>query len=180
MAFVMGKGGLDVGDSMPAFILPSVDGSSVDSKNLKKRLQLIVFTCNHCPYAKAAWPKLVEIEKKFRKDVDAVAINSNDAETFPEDGFEEMKSFAKKNKIVFPYAYDEDQDVAKAFHAKCTPDIYVFKDRKLMYRGRIDDDLEAPYDKTQHELEEALKNLLSKGNIGLVAQPSGGCSIKWK
>ena len=177
---MMAKGGLDVNDSMPAFTLPAADGSIIDSKKLKKKLQLIVFTCNHCPYAKAAWPKLVEIEKKFRKDVDVVAINSNDAELFPDDSFEAMQEFAKKNRLAFPYLYDEPQDAARAFHAKCTPDLYVFKAGKLVYRGRIDDNLEAPYSATKHELEEALKNLLSKGKVGFAPQPSGGCSIKWK
>ncbi|MBS3059919.1 MAG: thioredoxin family protein [DPANN group archaeon] len=180
MVLLEGKGGLELGDEIPQFNLKNIDNSLLSSDSLKKQVKLIVFTCNHCPYAQAGWPKLVHIYSKFKDRVDFVAINSNDAVNYPEDSFENMKPFAQEHSIPFPYLHDETQEVAKAYGAKCTPDVYVFHNDTLQYRGRIDSQFDAPYSETEHDLENALQEITQTGKFTGTSKPSMGCSIKWK
>ncbi|MDD4351548.1 MAG: thioredoxin family protein [Candidatus Gracilibacteria bacterium] len=163
---------------------PAPDFELVDTQgNLKKLADfqdkqglLIVFTCNHCPYAIAAWPLLIELHKEFGDKVNFVAINSNDSVNYPADSFDKMKELA----LPFPYLYDETQEVARAYQAQCTPDLYLFKDSKLYYHGRINDNWEYPGKVTQEELKQALESLISGNEISANQKPSQGCSIKWK
>lgn len=146
-----------------------------------KNLLVIIFICNHCPYVKAVMERFVKFQNKYKgKDVQLIAINSNDPEVYQEDSFENMKHFAEKYKINFPYLVDETQEVAKKYDAVCTPDIYVYdRNRILKYRGRFDDNWKDESKVISRDLERAVELLLHDKEIDFNQIPSMGCSIKW-
>ena len=172
-----------IGSSAPDFNLPATDGQNWTLDSFKEtRVLVIIFTCNHCPYAKAAWPLLVKLAQEFKeKGVAFVAINPNDETQYPEDSFELMKQRVDDWQINFPYLRDETQEVARAYGAVCTPDVFVFnQDRKLYYHGRINDNWQEPQKVTKEELREALESSLANNHPPAIQYPSIGCSIKWK
>ena len=179
----MHSNGMPLGTQAPPFSLPGVDGEtrSLDSFN-DAELLVVVFTCNHCPYAKACEDRLIAIQEDYRKQgVQLVAINPNDADNYPDDSFEKMKERAAEKGFNFPYLRDESQAVARAYDAACTPDIFVFdRDRKLIYNGRIDDNWQEPQAVTRRDLREVLDAALGGGTVDFEHVPSMGCSIKWK
>lgn len=165
------------------FTLPGVDGKSYSLSNFKdKKFLVIVFMCNHCPYVKATLDRLIKIQNRYRdKGVQLVGINPNDERTYPEDSFENMKVMAKEKGISFPYLRDETQEVARKYNAVCTPDIFVYgPERRLLYRGRIDDNWQYPEKVTMHDLADALDAIISGKTPPAEQHPSMGCSIKWK
>ena len=172
-----------IGSSAPDFNLSSTNGQnySLDSFQDAKAL-VIIFTCNHCPYAKAAWPLLIKLANEFKdKGIAFVAINPNDEIQYPEDSFEVMKQRIQDWQINFPYLRDETQEVARTYGAVCTPDVFVFnQNRKLYYHGRINDNWQEPEKVTQEELKEALESVLADNHPPAIQYPSIGCSIKWK
>lgn len=142
---------------------------------------VVMFICNHCPYVKHIHDGLVELGRDYvKQDIGIVAINSNDVREYPDDGPEEMVKLARA--LEFPFLFDEDQAVAKAYHAACTPDFFLFDgDRKLVYRGQFDDsrpDNHLPV--TGESLREALDALLTGEAPVAQQKPSIGCNIKWK
>lgn len=184
----------EIGSIAPSFNLPATDGKdySLDSFKDSKGL-VVVFTCNHCPYAKAAWPLLVRLANEFKeKGISFIGINPNDEKQYPEDSFEVMKKRVVDWHIDFPYLRDKAQKTAKDYGAVCTPDIYVLdQNRKLFYHGRINDNW-PPVEKTpegykpkqsegivKQELKEALQSLLGESPPPITQNPSMGCSIKW-
>lgn len=171
-----------IGTAAIDFSLPDVTGRTYSLADFKdKEALVVVFTCNHCPYARAAWPLLIALHKKYKDRVAFVGINPNDEQAYPDDSFENMKKYKKEWGITFPYLRDETQQVARAYDAQCTPDIYVFdKDRKLAYRGRINDNWQDPSKVTRHDLADAIDALLSGQKVTDEQFPSMGCSIKWK
>jgi len=172
-----------LGTRMPDFELKDPFGNVYKSDDLygDKGL-LVVFTCNHCPYAIAVWPRLIRLSKYAKElGINTVAINPNIHPNYPEDAPEKMIEKIKEWGIPFPYLIDETQEVAKAFKAQCTPDIYLFdKDHKLVYHGRIDDNWQDESKVTKEELKEAITNLAEGKQINPVQYPSMGCSIKWR
>ncbi len=173
----------NIGWEAPDFDLPDSGGSRVKLSDVfLKAGVLILFTCNHCPYAKAAWPIIIELFKKYRrKGVEFIAINSNDSQAYPEDSIEIMRQKTFEWRIYFPYLRDETQEVAKKYDAQCTPDVYLFdKDRKLYYHGRINDNWQDSNKVIRHDLEEALQRLIIGDKPPVEQFPSMGCSIKWK
>ena len=151
------------------FHLKGIDGemhSLVDYAEAK--VLVLVFMCNHCPYVQAIWDDLVALEKRMPNEVRFLGINANANPDYPEDSFEKMKEYAKAKWQEFPYLYDENQEVAKAYDARCTPDIFVYDEaRKLAYRGAF------------AGLEAAIEALL-KGKRPVENQEySMGCSVKW-
>lgn len=179
----MHSNGMPLGTSAPPFALPGVDGEtrSLDSFS-DAELLVVVFTCNHCPYAIASEDRLIELQRDYAdKGVQVVAINPNDAVNYPEDSFDNMKVRAAEKGFNFPYLHDESQEVARAYDAACTPDIFVFDaDRKLLYNGRIDDNWKEPDKVTRNELREVLDAALEGKSVDFEHTPSMGCSIKWK
>ncbi len=167
-----------LGSSLPDFTLKNTDGKMYTLKNFAHaKVLVIVFTCNHCPYARSLEKRLLEFHKKYAKqDVRLVLINANDAENYPDDSFENMQ----KKKYPFPYLYDETQHVARAFQAQCTPDMYVYCEKKLAYHGRFDDNWQDEKAVTSHDLENAVEFLLKGQKPTPDQKPSMGCSIKWK
>lgn len=176
--------GMPVGTPAPAFSLPGTDGQthSLDTYSDAKVL-VVVFTCNHCPYAIACEDRLVDIQRDYAdRGVQLVAINPNDATRYPGDSFEAMKVRATEKGFNFPYLRDESQEVARAYDAACTPDPFVFDaGRKLVYNGRIDDNWKDPSAVTKRDLRAVLDATLAGDAMPLPeAVPSMGCSIKWK
>ena len=165
------------------FLLCGVDSKTHSLKNYSKRIILvIIFMCNHCPYVKAVLKRIIDLQNEFLgRGVQFIGINPNDAIRHPDDSLENMKIIAKENNFSFPYLVDPSQETAKLYDAVCTPDLYVYgKDRKLVYRGRIDDNWEHPKKVTQSDLKLALENILTGQPVANEQIPSMGCSIKWK
>ncbi len=165
------------------FKLPGIDGvkysldTFVDSKVL-----VIIFMGNHCPYVKAVIQRLIDLqEDTLSQGVRLVGINCNDAQKYPDDSFENMQKVATEWGMNFSYLFDESQTVAKKYDAVCTPDIYVYgKEKKLLYRGRIDDSWENVEQVTQRDLKQAIDCILAGQEVPAKQVPSMGCSIKWK
>lgn len=164
--------------------LPGVDGRehSIFGEAGPNGL-VMAFICNHCPYVKAVIQRIIRDANDLKDyGIGFVAINSNDAEAYPEDSFDNMQQFAEDHGFTFPYLYDEDQTVARAYGAACTPDFFGFnKDFKLQYRGRLDASRkEAGAPDLRRDLFEAMKQVAQTGEGPRDQIPSMGCSIKWK
>ena len=177
--------GLTIGDLAPAFSLPGTDGETYALDDFKgKKLLVVIFTCNHCPYAQAYEDRLIELATYYGvQSVQFVAINPNDASSYPADGFVEMKERAKKKRFPYPYLRDETQEVAKAYGAEVTPDVFVFdKNRLLCYCGLIDDNWRHSDRVKDHTLKEAISQLLAGTPLHPddAVKPAMGCSIKWR
>lgn len=180
---VMHSKGMPIGTPAPPFSLPGVDGKSWSLGSFSDaEILVVVFTCNHCPYAKASEDRLIEIQDDYRdQGVRLVAINPNDDRKYPDDSFASMKERAADKGFNFPYLRDEGQEVARAYDAACTPDIFVFgRDRKLIYNGRIDDNWQHPELVKRRDLRAVLDAALKGKTVGFEHVPSMGCSIKWK
>jgi thiol-disulfide isomerase/thioredoxin len=176
---------IDLGSSAKEFRLPdTVTGKVFSLSELKgSKGTVIMFICNHCPYVKHVNKELIRIATDFKtKGVSFIAISSNDAVQYPEDGPEEMLLTAQRLGYPFPYLYDESQDVAKSFNAVCTPDIFVYDANLfLVYHGQIDGS--RPKNNilvTGSDLRNALLNLIAGKSPATDQKPSVGCSIKWK
>ncbi len=170
-----------LGSVAPYFNLPDTLGKNVSIEDFDSELLIIVFTCNHCPYAKAVEERLIKLGKEYKNDVDFVLISSNDSENYPEDSPKKMAERHTEKGYPFPYLYDETQEVAKAYSAVCTPDIFLYNnDRKLDYRGRIDDNWQNPEQVEREELKMAIEAVLNGKTIDFEQKPSMGCNIKWK
>ncbi len=172
-----------LGTSAPGFQLPGVDGKKYSLESFSdKNVLVIIFMCNHCPYVKAVLQRLIDLQAETGyQEVQLVGINSNDAERYPDDSLENMRKISKEKGINFPYLFDGSQETAKAYDAVCTPDIYVYgTERKLLYRGRIDDSWEYEEKVTQRNLKEALDCIIVGKEVLAEQISSMGCSIKWK
>jgi hypothetical protein len=146
------------------------------------KANLVVFFCNHCPYAKAVEDRLIALHRAFSAEgLRTVFICANDAAAYPDDAPAALRARAEDKAYPFPSLIDERQDIAKAFDAACTPDPYLYDaNLKLVYRGRIDDNWKRPDAVTKHELRNAIEAVLSGAPVETLQHPSLGCSIKWK
>jgi len=175
---------LPLGTPAPDFRLPDTNGRTVARDDFREAHALLVaFLSNHCPYVQHIRDGFAKLAREYRdKGVTAVAINSNDIEAYPEDSPENMRKEAEAHGFTFPYLFDESQEVAKAYHAACTPDFYLFdKGRRLVYRGQMDDS--RPGNRmpvTGRDLRAALEAVLKGRPVQLNQRPSVGCNIKWK
>jgi len=179
---------LELGTPAPEFTLPNMNpavGGDVvaltDFKDAKGLL--VVFMCNHCPYVVHIRTVLASLVKEYQaKGIVTVGISANDVSTHPKDGPDGMRAAAKEHGFTFPYLYDEDQAVAKAYRAACTPDFFLFDaDLRLVYRGQFD--AARPGNKepiTGADLRAALDALLAGGAVPTEQRPSMGCNIKWR
>ena len=180
MALVQSSGPV-LGSPAVDFRLPATDGNTYSLADFDAETLVVLFICNHCPYVVAVVERLVALAKGHADHANFVAISSNDAVRYPDDSFENMGKFASSNGFGFPYLYDETQEVARAYDAQCTPDIYVFDSaRKLAYRGRLDDNWRDANAVTTHDLDQALTALRQGAQPSADQKPSMGCSIKWK
>jgi peroxiredoxin len=169
--------------SAASFRLPGVDSKTYALENFSdKSVLVIIFMCNHCPYVKSVLQRLIALQLETEhQGVQLVGINSNDVERYPDDSMGNMQKITKEKGINFPYLLDASQETAKAYNAVCTPDIYVYgTERKLLYRGRIDDNWEHEEKVTQRNLKEALDCIVAGKVVPGEQISSIGCSIKWK
>jgi len=174
---------IPLGTLMPDFELKDAFGKSYKAAGLfGERGLLVVFTCNHCPYASAVWPRVIRLAQYGRgMRVNTVAVNPNINPDFPDDDPDKMALKIKELGIDFPYLVDATQQVADAFRAQCTPDIYLFdKNKALVYHGRVDDNWKDESAVKREELKEAMNNMAAGRAISSKQTPSMGCSIKWK
>jgi peroxiredoxin len=175
---------LALGTPAPEFTLPDTDGRSFALSDLRGAPALLVmFICPHCPYVKHVRVELGRIGRDYQaRGVAIVGINSNDVEAFPDDGVEGMRAEAREAGYTFPYLVDEGQEVAKAYRAACTPDLFLFdRARRLVYRGQLDDSRPgSAVPVTGRDLRAALDAVLAGRTVPAEQKPSLGCNIKWK
>ena len=169
----------------PEFNLTGTDNQEHSLEEFKdKKAVLVVFTCNHCPYAIASWPLIIGLYQQFHEHIGFIAINPNDPDSYPDDSFEQMQAKVKEWNIPFPYVVDKTQETAKAYQAQCTPDPFLFvrKDDtwQLYYHGRINDNWQEPDKATEKNLESSMHLLLEEKPAPDNQPSSMGCSIKWK
>ena len=174
----------DFGQKAIPFELKSTENKILSLDDIKgENGTLIMFICNHCPYVKAVTKDIVGDCKKLKDlGVNSVAICANDSENYPEDSFENMILFAKKNQFSFPYLSDETQEIAKTYDAVCTPDFFGYnKNLELQYRGRLRELKNlVPVREGESDLFKAMKQISETGKGPDQQTPSAGCSIKWK
>jgi thiol-disulfide isomerase/thioredoxin len=177
---------LPIGTQAPGFSLTNVITDlpvNLHQSDKQEAATVICFICNHCPYVKHINQALTELARDYiPKHIRFIAINSNDTENYPDDSPENMKITAQKEGYAFPYLFDTTQEVAKAYHATCTPDFFVFdQDLLLAYRGQLDDSRPgtriAP---SGASIREALDCLIQGKTVPHNQKPSIGCNIKWK
>jgi len=175
---------LTLGTKLIAFNLPNAVSNQIfDSSDLvADKPILLMIICNHCPYVIHYHDELQRLHEDYSKDINFVAISSNDAINYPEDSPEKMKELWETLNFTFPYLYDETQETAKAYQAECTPEFYLFNtDQSLVYRGRCDDTSPGSGKKPDgKDLRGAIDALLSGHKIAQEQLPSMGCNIKWK
>ncbi len=176
---------LELGTAAPDFQLPDVvSGQTISLATFaEKKALLVMFICRHCPYVKHVQTELAKIGKDYANQrVGIVAISANNVETHPGDAPDKLKEMAAELGFEFPFCYDETQKVAQAYTAACTPDFFVFdSDRKLIYRGQLDDSRpgsDRPV--TGEDLRAAIDAILADQPISSDQKPSIGCNIKWK
>jgi peroxiredoxin len=148
-----------------------------------KKALLVIFMCQHCPYIKHIKGELTKLGKDYTgKDISIVGISANDADNYPDDSPAELKKFAKTEGFSFPLLYDQSQEVAKAYTAACTPDLFLFnRERSLVYRGQLDDSRpgnEKPV--TGKDIRSAIEAVLADKPVSPDQRPATGCNIKWK
>lgn len=176
---------LPLGTPAPEFRLKDTNSSNHYSfEELKgSKGTLVLFICNHCPFVHHVVSEVVMIANDYRvQGIGMIAISSNDVVKYPQDGPELMAEFAFRNKIDFPYLYDENQEVAKAFDAACTPDFFLFDNQsRLSYRGQLDDSRPGNnIPLSGNDLRAAIDAVIYNRTLASPQKPSVGCNIKWK
>lgn len=175
---------LPLGTTAPDFSLPNVDGRALSLADAAgPKGTVVMFICNHCPFVKHVADQLAALGRDVMPlGIGVVAISSNDVSTHPADSPEQMVHEAEDRGYPFPYLYDESQEVAKDYHAACTPDFFLFDaGRKLVYRGQLDASRpgnEVPV--TGADLRAAIDAVLAGKPVATEQRPSLGCNIKWK
>ncbi|HHH40656.1 MAG TPA: thioredoxin family protein [Chloroflexi bacterium] len=174
---------LKPGDRAIPFTLPGVDDKEHSlSDYADKEAVVVIFSCNHCPYVQAWEDRMIQIQADYAdKGVQLIAISANDAKKYPADSFPKMKERAREKGFNFPYLYDETQEVARAYGAERTPEVFLFdKAGVLRYHGAIDDNYEDPNAVRHHYLRDALDAVLAGQDPPVQETPPVGCTIKWK
>jgi peroxiredoxin len=177
---------LPLGTQAPYFSLPDVmrQNSTISLQSFsEKEALLIMFICSHCPYVKHVQAELARLGRDYReRGLGIVAVSSNDTAVQPEDAPDRLKQMAERLGFIFPFCFDETQEVAKAYTAACTPDFFLFDNqRKLVYRGQLDDSRPGNDQPINgHSLREAIDAVLEKRPLSADQRASLGCNIKWK
>lgn len=183
---------LALGTAAPDFALPDTAGRTVRLADFRGKPLLVIFMCNHCPYVKHLADAIARFAREYRaKGLAVVAINSNDAAHYPDDSPAKMAEEAKARGYSFPYLFDETQGVARAYHAACTPDFFLFDaEHRLAYRGEFDETRprrisSGVYDSAVNQptgasMRAAADAVLAGKPVAIPQHPSSGCNIKWK
>ena len=175
---------LKIGDLAPRHTLPDTEGEphTVGDPD-GAAASAVIFTCNHCPYARAWEDRIVRIQADYAdRGAQVITINPNDPQKYPDDSFPRMKERAQEKGFNFPYLYDESQEVARAYGAERTPEVFLFgTDGTLLYHGTVDDNYEDPKAVKNHYLRDALDATLANEEQPPVAETRPiGCTIKWR
>ena len=174
----------DFGWPAPAFSLPATDGKTYSFDDIAgPKGTLVMFICNHCPYVLAILDKIMRDARDLQAlGIGVAGICSNDATTHPADSFENMVKMAESRGFPFPYLHDEDQTVARAYDAVCTPDFFGFNATGgLQYRGRLDASRATPVaEDLPRDLFDAMRDVAATGQGPAEQVASMGCSIKWR
>ncbi|OAQ40752.1 redoxin [Pedobacter psychrophilus] len=181
------QSGYQIGEIVTDFSLNNVDGKMVSLANYPNAKGFfVVFTCNHCPYAKLYEQRIMDLDKKYAaKGYPVIAINPNDPKAYSEDSFDNMIKRSEEKKYTFPYLFDETQNVAKVYGAKATPHVYLLQKTKkgleVAYIGAIDNDTEDvnPDGKIRYA-ENAVDAITNNKTPKITQTKAIGCSIKWK
>jgi peroxiredoxin len=175
------KTGISVGDAAPSFELPDTEGNTLALEDGDAQATVVVFTCNHCPYALAWHDRILSVARDYDdRGARFLAINPNDGERYPADSYEAMQKRVRSEEWPLPYLRDESQDVARAFGAKTTPDVFLLDaERRLRYRGAPDADYNDPSQNASW-LREALDAVLAGREPDTPETDPVGCSVKWK
>jgi peroxiredoxin len=181
MAKTLSSQTLKRNNNAPSFRLMGTDNKFYSLEDFTSKCLLIVFICNHCPYVKARIGDLVTLQSNFpESELQIVGINSNDP-SYQDEGFENMIKFFKENKLNFPYIIDDTQQIARSYGAVCTPDPFLFdQKRRLVFHGKINDAMEPEMIPQVHVMENNIRKILNGEIIEKDFDPSIGCSIKWK
>lgn len=175
---------VELGTAAPDFSLPDATSSQLISLEsfTGKEFLMVMFICRHCPFVKHVANEIARIANDYGStSLGIVAISSSDVKQFPEDSPQGLKQMADHLGLRFPVCYDETQETAKRYNATCTPDFFIFnRDRRLIYRGRLDDSRPGGKPANGTELRAALDAALSGGKVSASQKPSVGCNIKWK
>lgn len=174
---------IPLGSAAPDFKLPSVDGKTYSLADFRgAKALLVMFICNHCPYVVAVEDRIIQLQREYgHKGAQLIGVCSNDPTDYPDDRPEKLLERWRNKEYGFPYLVDASQEVAKAYGAVCTPDLYLFdSQRKLFYHGRIDDNWQDPGKVQRRELALALDRVLAGEAPPEEQWPSMGCSIKWQ
>lgn len=175
---------LPLGTAAPDFSLPDTEGNTVSLSDVSgNKALLVIFMCNHCPFVKHIADGLKQLTDEYiEKGVSVVAISSNDAEEYPDDSPAKMAEEKRQRGYQFPYLFDDDQSVAIAYAAACTPDFFLFDgDNKLVYRGQMDSSRpDSGIPVTGKDLRRAIDTVLAGETPDADQTPSIGCNIKWK
>ena len=174
----------DIQNRMPEFTLMNTSNEPMSSSDCMGKLGcLVIFTCNHCPYAVALWDRLIDDYQRICElGFNVVAINPNNHPDYPDDSFEKMCELKLSKSLPFNYLWDETQMTAKSYDAQCTPDLYLLDtNHQLIYRGAYDDNWKSHQDVTQNHMLTAMDHFSNHGFDGLsgIGLASMGCSIKW-
>jgi peroxiredoxin len=178
--------GYKIGDEAKDFKLRNIDNNLVSLKDSKEAKGfIVVFTCNHCPFAQAYEQRIIDLDKKFRPlGFPVVAINSNDPKIVPDDSYDNMVKTAKDKSYPFPYLFDESQEIAKAFGATKTPHVYILNKNKsklvVSYIGAIDNNTDDPDKADKKYVEDAVNELLAGKTVTVTETKAIGCGIKWR
>lgn len=174
---------LSIGEPAPYFSLSGTDGKIHNIADYRDgKGLLVIFTCNHCPYAQAYEQRICELARDFQPlGIAFITVCSNDGSDFPEDSFERMVEKSRSMGFPFPYLHDVEQQVAKAYDAACTPEAFLFDSEfKLTYHGRIDDNFQNPELVSSNDLRLALDAVVEGQTPEMQRTPCIGCSIKWR
>ena len=175
---------LPLGTTAPDFSLINVNGQTVSRSDFQDaKGLLVIFMCNHCPFVIHLADQLAQFARDYHDaGLAIVAISSNDVSNHPQDSPEQMVHEAEQRGYIFPYLYDEEQEVAKAYHAACTPDFFLFDgDHQLVYRGQFDSSRrDSGIPVSGEDLRQAVDAVLAGQPVSADQTPSLGCNIKWK
>ena len=173
---------IDIGEAGPGFSLKAVDGQTCSLDDYAdKAAVVVVFTCNHCPAAVLAEDRLIQLQADYAgRGVQLIAINSNEDDGHPTDSFEHMVTRAAEKGFNFPYLRDDTQDVARAYGAQRTPHVFLLDaQRKVVYNGRIDDNINDAAAVGRHDLREAIDETLAGKAVSVPVTQPVGCNVKW-
>lgn len=178
--------GYEVGDEATDFKLKNIDGKMVSLSDFKSAKGfIVVFTCNHCPYAKKYEDRIIELDKKYKaQGYPVIAINPNDPNVQPEDGYQQMIERAKQKGFTFPYLVDEGQKIYPQYGATKTPHVFVLKKENgkniVKYIGAIDNNYDNPNDVSEYYAQDAVNALIKGESVKMTKTVAIGCTIKVK